>query len=386
MEASRQQQHGDHHGSDAGAGQQRRHGAHRKRQPGAAARGAMAALEAGEVDREDIEERQRQADKDRADGQVEHGRRLQRAEEAARGHDGQAQHAVGQRHAEPVDSPQQETPAARTVLRAGTDDRQVDRDHRQHAGGEVQQQAAHDNQQHGQPPAPRPQKLRRIAGEGRDARDGPHMMHGSLSFSGQEGQEGFRLHIAGGRGRDSQTWQPRRFRSVVRRIRHRRRLRRRTDLAARPDEGVRLGGEADGLGTSLESDGDVPLAGGEDIACGETAAEDLALRIQQWIENARDGDGGQGCGSFAIQPDRPDIRIEIVPFRHLHREPQFGRAFHPAHRSRHDKGRGGPRHAGPCDQDGGQPGEAALNGVPGKPLGVLHGARFRKGGALKLKR
>ena len=87
-------------------------------------------LQTGEIDREDIKERQRQDYKNHADHQVEDRRRLQRTEEAACNHGGQAQYAIGQRYAQPVYAAQPEARGTGAALRTGSDNRQVYWNHR----------------------------------------------------------------------------------------------------------------------------------------------------------------------------------------------------------------------------------------------------------------
>ncbi len=61
--------------------------------------------------------------------------------------DDQAEHAVDERHGGAVRGAEQEAAAARAGLRAGADDREVDRNHRQHAGRQVQRQPADQHEQ-----------------------------------------------------------------------------------------------------------------------------------------------------------------------------------------------------------------------------------------------
>ena len=58
-----------------------------------------------------------------------------------------AEDAVDERHRGAVDRAEQEAAASRAGLGAGADDRQVDRDHRQHARRQVQRQAAQEHNQ-----------------------------------------------------------------------------------------------------------------------------------------------------------------------------------------------------------------------------------------------
>ena len=73
--------------------------------------------------------------------EVEPRRRVDRAERAGGQDDDEPEDAVDDRHGGAVGGAKQEPPAARLRLRAGADDRQVDRDHRQDARGQVEREA-----------------------------------------------------------------------------------------------------------------------------------------------------------------------------------------------------------------------------------------------------
>ena len=79
--------------------------------------------------------------------EVEPGRRVDRAERAGRQDDDQAEHAVDQRHRGAVHAAEQEASRARPASGAGADDREVDRNHRQHARREVEREAAEEHEQ-----------------------------------------------------------------------------------------------------------------------------------------------------------------------------------------------------------------------------------------------
>ena len=82
------------------------------------------------------------------DADVEPGGRVDRAERAGGENHDQAEHAVDQRHRAAVGRAEQEPALPRSRLRAGADDGQVDRDHRQHARREIEREAAgeHDDE------------------------------------------------------------------------------------------------------------------------------------------------------------------------------------------------------------------------------------------------
>ena len=86
--------------------------------------------------------------------EIEPGRGVDRAERARRQDDHESEHAVDDGHRRPVGRAEQEATAAPAGLRASADDREVDRDHREHAGREVQGQSADENdREHGERPA-----------------------------------------------------------------------------------------------------------------------------------------------------------------------------------------------------------------------------------------
>ena len=80
--------------------------------------------------------------KSKAMATLNHGRRVDRAERARGENDDQAEHAVDHRHRAAVGRAEQEAAAPRSRLGAGADDRQVDRNHRQHARRQVEREAA----------------------------------------------------------------------------------------------------------------------------------------------------------------------------------------------------------------------------------------------------
>ena len=82
------------------------------------------------------------------------GEALMRAERAGGENDDDAEHAVDEGHRAAVRGAEQEAALPRRRLRAGADDRKVDRDHRQHARREVEREAAEEHeQQDGERPA-----------------------------------------------------------------------------------------------------------------------------------------------------------------------------------------------------------------------------------------
>ncbi len=86
--------------------------------------------------------------------EVEPWRCVDRAERARRRDDDDAEQTVHQGHRSAVNTAKHESSGARARLRPGADDRQIDRNHRQHAGGQVQRQPAKEHeQQDGQGPA-----------------------------------------------------------------------------------------------------------------------------------------------------------------------------------------------------------------------------------------
>ena len=99
--------------------------------------------------------------------EVEPRRRVDRAERAGGQDDDEPEDAVDDRHRGAVRGAEQKAPAARLRLRAGADDRQVDRDHRQDARRQVQREAAEQHeQQNGERAAPFEQAARLDAGLG----------------------------------------------------------------------------------------------------------------------------------------------------------------------------------------------------------------------------
>ena len=138
-----------HHLNDdrrhAGAGEKRRYRAHGERQierPAALLRKADAAREAREVDRHDVEHREAERDEDRGDRRVEPRRRVDRSERAGREDHDQAEHAVDDRHRAAVCGAKEKAAAPLAGLRAGADDCEVDRNHRQDARREIERQPA----------------------------------------------------------------------------------------------------------------------------------------------------------------------------------------------------------------------------------------------------
>ena len=98
-------------------------------------------LEPGKVDHDDVEHRQRQDDKEHGDRQIEPWRCVDCAERAGREDHDETQPAVHRRHRRTVSPAQEEAPQAGAGLRAGADDGEIDRNHRQHAGCQVQSKA-----------------------------------------------------------------------------------------------------------------------------------------------------------------------------------------------------------------------------------------------------
>jgi hypothetical protein len=80
------------------------------------------------------------------------------AERAGREDHDEAEQAVDERHGAAVGRAEQESAPPAAGLRSGADDRQVDRDHRQHARRQVQRQAADegDREDRGQTTADEP--------------------------------------------------------------------------------------------------------------------------------------------------------------------------------------------------------------------------------------
>ena len=100
-----------------------------------------------EVDEQDVEHREAEHDEQDRDAQVEPRRRVDRAERAGGQDDDEPEDAVDDRHGGAVGRAEQEPPAARLRLRAGADDRQVDRNHRQDARRQVEREAAEQHEQ-----------------------------------------------------------------------------------------------------------------------------------------------------------------------------------------------------------------------------------------------
>jgi hypothetical protein len=113
------------------------------------------AREPGKVDQEHVEHRQAEHDEQHGDAGVEPRRRVDRAEGARGENDDKAEHAVDERHRAAVRRAKQKATAARSRLRAGADDREVDRNHREHARREVQRESAeqHEQEDRDRPPA-----------------------------------------------------------------------------------------------------------------------------------------------------------------------------------------------------------------------------------------
>ena len=149
VEVTREQHHLDHHWCDARAGKQRRDPAHREgehHRPLASANLKIAGV-AREVDVDHVKHRQAQEDEQQRDASVEPGRGVDGAERTGREHDNEAEDAVHRGHRRTVREPEQEAALARAGLRAGADDGEVDRNHRQHARREVQREAADEHEQ-----------------------------------------------------------------------------------------------------------------------------------------------------------------------------------------------------------------------------------------------
>ena len=187
VEIAREEDHLNHDRGDARARQQRRHGAHHESDDeGAAAlfADAEAAGELREVDGDDVEHRERQRDEQHGDAEVEPRRRVDRPERPRREDHDQTEHSVDEGHGDAVDAAEGEAAAARTGLRAGADDREIDGNHREHAGRQVEREAAEQHEQ-------------------RD-RDGPTAVeHPALRHAGfgivNERYEGVGAHVPAGR-------------------------------------------------------------------------------------------------------------------------------------------------------------------------------------------
>ena len=95
----------------------------------------------------DVEHRQRENDEQNRDAEVEPGRRVDRAERARGENHGKAEEAVHERHCRAIRGAEQESATARAGLNAGADDGEIDRNHRQHAGRQVQRQPADQDEQ-----------------------------------------------------------------------------------------------------------------------------------------------------------------------------------------------------------------------------------------------
>jgi len=143
-------QHGNQHRGDAGTGQQSGNPAHNEHGGQSRLSGEAGALaEAAEVELPDIEHRQGQREEQHGNRAVEHGRGVDGAEDGTRQHHHQPQCAIDQRHAEAIHQAEAEARGSRGIRAAGTDDGQVDGDHRQHAGREIEKEAADQDQEDG---------------------------------------------------------------------------------------------------------------------------------------------------------------------------------------------------------------------------------------------
>ena len=207
-----QREDGDQDGRDAGAGQQRGNAAHDEHGRQARAPSQAAGLaEAREIELPNVEHRQRERGEQHGDGAVEDRRGIDRAEDGAGEHHDEPQRAVDEGHAEAVDEAEAEARGARGIGAARADDGEVDRDHRQHAGRQVEQETAdQDQEDRGQDAAaeielrgiveeefPRRSRSRRVRGGFEEGEERGHV--GIADEAARLAAAGQRKDVAGGR-------------------------------------------------------------------------------------------------------------------------------------------------------------------------------------------
>ena len=101
----------------------------------------MLARQPREVDDDDVEHRKGEDDEQHGDAQVEPRRRVDRTERAGSENHDHAEQPVDERHRPAIGGAEQEAAPPAPGVRAGADDREVDRHHRQHARRQIQRQA-----------------------------------------------------------------------------------------------------------------------------------------------------------------------------------------------------------------------------------------------------
>lgn len=347
VERAGEREDGDEDGRDAGAGQQRGNAAHDEhgRQPRAPGQAAGLA-EAGEVELPDVEHREREGGEQDGDGAVEDRRGVDRAEDGTGQDDDEPERAVDERHAEAVDEAEAEARGARGIGAAGADDGEVDRDHRQDARRQVEQEAADQDQENRRQDAAAEIELGRIVEERFPRRGRRGFGRGGIEVGEERGHVGIadeatRLAAAGQRkgGGGGRGGCGRRRRGAC--------------GAGADGEGHFFRHEADRPGAALVGHDD-GLGGGRGVDRGEGCRVGRSERIVRLVrirrghgERRQRGPGRIGDG---------EAGVEVVVGGKIERHAYGGLVREGLARGGNGEGRGGGR----CErQENGQPGEGA---------------------------